>query len=110
MVGKSPASLIILQKRLIWTLFLHCVSRTTKHIFWKFYSPAYTFWSPITIGRVLGYITAGAKYVGNKMLRRFQNFLVCVGNALAKTNCQRPLYIMSAMPLAYLDIWPGALL
>ena len=32
-------------------------SRATKHIFWKFYSPADILWSPKTLGRVLGYTT-----------------------------------------------------
>ena len=32
-------------------------SQATKHIFWKFFSPAGTFWLPKTIRQVLAYIT-----------------------------------------------------
>ena len=45
------------------------------------------------------------KYIGNKMLRRFQNFSVCLGNTSAKklpTTQQKPLYIAAAMALGYL--------
>ena len=56
---------------------------------------------------------SGAKYVGNKlMLGWFQNFLVCLGNSLAKKllkTQQKPLCIMSTMALAYLNILPRAL-
>ena len=46
-----------------------------------------------------------AKYVGNKKLRRFQNFSVCLGNTSAKKlpmTQQKPLFITAAMALRYL--------
>ena len=42
-------------------------------------------------------LNSGAKYVGNKMLRRFHNFLVCVGNVSAKEAAKN-----SAETLVYL--------
>ena len=57
---------------------------------------------------------SGAKYVENKlMLGWFQNFSVCLDNTLAKKllkTQQKPLCIMSAMSLAYLNISPRALI
>ena len=54
------------------------------------------------------------KYVGNKlMLGWFQNLSVCLGNTLAKKllkTRQKPLCIVSAMALAYLNILPRALI
>ena len=54
-----------------------------------------------------------AKYVDNKILRQFQSFPVCLGKTSAKkiSKTQRkPLYITSAMALAYLNILPRALI
>ena len=34
------------------------------------------------------YTLRNSGYVGNKMPRRFQNSSVCLGNMLAKKNCQ----------------------
>ena len=57
---------------------------------------------------------SGARYVGNKLMPGwFQNFWVCLGNTLAKKllkTQQKPLCIMSAMALAYLNILPTALI
>ena len=56
---------------------------------------------------------SGGKYVGNKMLGWFQNCSVGHGNTLAKKllkTQQKPLHIMSAMALAYLNILPRTLI
>ena len=50
-----------------------------------------------------------AKNIGNKMLRRFQIFIVCLGNMspkkLLKTQ-QKPLYISLATASEYIRILP----
>ena len=54
-----------------------------------------------------------AKYVDNKILRQFQSFPVCLGKTSAKKipkTQRKPLYITSAMALAYLNILPRALI
>ena len=57
-----------------------------------------------------------AKYVGNNMPRRFQNFSVCLGNNSAKKKKKmpktqpKPLYITLAMASAYLGILPRAMI
>ena len=57
---------------------------------------------------------SGAKYVGYKLIPGwFQNFSVCLRNTLTKKllkTQQKPLCIMSAMALAYLNILPRALI
>ena len=57
---------------------------------------------------------SGAKYVGNKLMPGwFQNFSVSLSNTLAiklLTTQQKPLCVMSAMSLAYLNILPRALI
>ena len=56
---------------------------------------------------------SAAKYVDDKITRRFQNFSVCIGNAsaikLPKTQ-QKPLYITSAVTSVYLGILPKAVM
>ena len=50
---------------------------------------------------------SGAKYIGNKMLRQFQNFSVCLANILEKKllkTQQKPLYITLVMALTYLCV------
>ena len=37
---------------------------------------------------------SGAMYLGNKMPRRFQNFLVCLGNTSAKKKCRNSAEIL----------------
>ena len=51
---------------------------------------------------------SGAKYVDNKMPRQFLKFLMCLQyvNKKLLTTLQEPLYIMLAMVLAYLSIFP----
>ena len=57
--------------------------------------------------------SSGARHVGNKLMAGwFQNFSVYLGNTLAKKllkTQQKPLRVMSAMVLAYLNILPTAL-
>ena len=49
-----------------------------------------------------------------KMLRQFQSFSFCISNTLARKKLaeiqQKPLYIMSAMVLAYCGILPRAMI
>ena len=56
---------------------------------------------------------SGAKYVGNKMPRQFQNFLVCLGNVPAKKlpkTQKKSMYITSALALAYVGILPRSMI
>ena len=55
----------------------------------------------------------GAKYIGNRMPRRFRNFSVCLSNSwqkkLSQTQ-QKPLYITSGMASAHLGILLSAVI
>ena len=105
---------------------LYCL--LTKHLnewnrrqYFSRWSPCFGFFACPCYSKRIHYQTlerqgtqniAGAKYVGNKMPRRFQNFSVCLGNRSVKklpNTQQKPLYILLVMASAYLGILPRAM-